>query len=69
LTLTIHGKGDTRIETPMVSNAYNYEADEVTKCLREGKLESDVMPLKETLSTMKTMDKIRAQWGLKYPME
>jgi len=27
------------------------------------------MPLDETLSVMRTLDRIRAQWGLKYPME
>jgi predicted dehydrogenase len=69
LTLTVHGEGDTRFETPMTSNGYNYEAEEVMACLRAGKLESAVMPLDETVSTMKTMDKIRAQWGLRYPME
>jgi hypothetical protein len=38
-------------------------------CLRANKLESGLMPLDETLSIMQTMDAIRAQWGLKYPME
>jgi dihydrodiol dehydrogenase / D-xylose 1-dehydrogenase (NADP) len=38
-------------------------------CLRASKLESDLMPLDETHSIMQTMDAIRAQWGLKYPME
>jgi hypothetical protein len=69
LTLTVYGKGDTHIETPMTSNGYNYEAEEVMSCLRAGRLESAVMPLDETLSIMKTMDRIRAQWGLVYPME
>jgi hypothetical protein len=69
LVLTVHGKGDTRFETPMTSNGYNYEAEEVMSCLRVGELESEVMPLDETLSIMKTMDTIRAQWGLEYPME
>jgi hypothetical protein len=27
------------------------------------------MPLDETLQVMRTMDAIRAQWGLAYPME
>jgi len=50
-------------------NGYNYEAAEVMHCLRTGKLESDVMPLDETLSIMRTLDRIRTQWGLKYPVE
>ncbi|MEE2619886.1 MAG: gfo/Idh/MocA family oxidoreductase, partial [Candidatus Poribacteria bacterium] len=32
-------------------------------------LESDSMPLSETISIMQTLDQIRDQWGLKYPME
>ena len=50
-------------------NGYNYEAAEVARCLRSGLLESDTMPLDETLSIMQTMDQLRAEWGLKYPME
>jgi len=48
---------------------YQYEAAEVMRCLRAGKLESDIMPLEESLRIMKTLDEIRKQWGLKYPME
>jgi len=57
------------LDVPMVGNGYNYEADEVARCIAAGKTESDVMPLDETLSLMGTLDKIRAQWGLKYPFE
>ena len=42
---------------------------EVGRCLREGRLESDVMSLDETLSIMATMDEIRRQIGLTYPGE
>jgi len=38
----------------------------VIRCLREGRLESPVMPLDETLSIMRTLDQVRAQWGLRY---
>lgn len=57
------------IEEPIVGNGYNYEAAEVGRCIREGKLESEIMPLDETLSIMQTLDKIRAPWGFKYPTE
>ncbi|EDN69649.1 hypothetical protein BGP_5862 [Beggiatoa sp. PS] len=39
------------------------------KCLRNGELESQVMPLDETLTILETMDTLRTQWGLKYPNE
>lgn len=69
LALEVHGTDARHIDTPMTANGYNYEAEEVMRCIRDGKLKSDVMPLDETVSIMKTLDEIRAQWGLKYPME
>ena len=54
---------------PYEGNGYQHEAAEVMACLRAGKLESDIMPLDETLSLMETLDAVRAQWGLVYPME
>jgi predicted dehydrogenase len=68
-TLYVSGKDAEQIEMPFDGNGYNYEAAEVMRCLRAGKLESDIMPLDESLAIMETMDKIRAQWGLRYPME
>src|SRR5690606_22528786 len=69
LTIEVYDKETTEIDLPMVGNGYNYEAAEVARCVRAGKTESDVMPLDETLAVMRTLDEIRDQWGLKYPME
>jgi dihydrodiol dehydrogenase / D-xylose 1-dehydrogenase (NADP) len=68
-TLYSDDNKEERIELPYESTGYNYEAADAMRCLREGKLESDIMPLDESLRIMKTMDAIRAQWGLKYPFE
>lgn len=57
------------VRTATVGSGFNYEAVEVGQCIRAGKLESDVMPLDETIDIMITMDTIRAQWGLTYPVE
>ncbi len=65
----VRGKEREIFEIPTEGNGFNYEADEVARCLADGKTESDVIPLDETLAIMRTMDEIRAQWGLKYPME
>ncbi len=48
---------------------FQFEAQEVAACLRAGQAESAIMPLNETLQILRTMDTLRAQWGLKYPME
>ena len=52
-----------------VGNGYNYEAAEVMRCLRNGCLESRILPLSTSVAIMRTMDSIREQWGLVYPME
>ena len=52
-----------------VGNGYNYEAAEVMRCLRNGCLESRILPLNTSVAIMRTMDSIRKQWGLVYPME
>ncbi|HEU5102422.1 MAG TPA: Gfo/Idh/MocA family oxidoreductase [Roseiflexaceae bacterium] len=69
MTLSVDGQPDEIIDAPSVGNGYNYEAAEVGRCLREGRTESHVMPLDETLAIMRTLDEVRAQWGLRYPVE
>jgi predicted dehydrogenase len=69
LTLSVEGQENKTIRLPLKKNGYEYEAIEVNERLREGKLESDVMTLDESLSIMQTLDKIREPWGLTYPME
>lgn len=69
LTLTRPGEKDRRIEEPRVENGFEYEVREVARCLREGLLESPVLPLDESVAIMETLDQARAQWGLRYPME
>lgn len=51
------------------TNGFEHEIREVHRCLREGLIESPLMPLNETLDIMRTMDGLRAQWGMKYPGE
>lgn len=50
-------------------SGYHFEAAEVMRCVRGGLLESDTMPLDDTLAIMKTLDEIRKQIHLSYPME
>ena len=68
-TMSIENKEDQTVKFPHECNGFEYEAREVMQCLRAGKLESSIMSLDETLEIVKTMDEIREQWSLKYPME
>lgn len=44
-----------------------WEADECARCLRDGKLESSIVPLDESIATMTIMDTARAQNDFFYP--
>jgi len=48
---------------------YYYEAAEVTGCIRDGVRESRIMPWDASRLLHQTMDRIRDQWDLRYPME
>jgi predicted dehydrogenase len=67
--VTHAGQEDEIHSLPVEGNGYNYQAEEVHRCLRKEQKESEVMPLEETCSIMHTLDVIRLQWGLKYPGE
>jgi len=67
LTVTRAGRAPETIlcEEP----GFEHEIREVHRCLREGMIESPLMPCDETLEIMRTMSALRAQWGMKYPGE
>lgn len=69
MTISKPGKDDELVEAPFEGNGFGHEAAEVMRCLREGAVESGVMPLDETISTLETMDGLRHAWGLRYPGE
>jgi dihydrodiol dehydrogenase / D-xylose 1-dehydrogenase (NADP) len=69
MTIFIDGKDPEQVSMPYKGNGYQFEAQEVMDCLSHGKLESDIMPHSESILLMQTMDRIREQWGLRYPME
>jgi dihydrodiol dehydrogenase / D-xylose 1-dehydrogenase (NADP) len=68
LELYQNGKME-KFEIPFRSTGYIHEAEEAMYCLREGLIESSIMPLDESLKIMKILDTLRKQWGLKYPQE
>ena len=68
LTVTT-AAGVERREAPIVGEGLRYQVVEVHRCLRAGELESPTIPHAETLSLAATMDRIRAQIGVRYPSE
>jgi predicted dehydrogenase len=60
---------EKEIKFNRLGNGYSYEAAEVMRCLRDGEVECPIMPLDMSIAIMKTMDHVRQQWELVYPME
>ncbi len=69
LTLHLHGQAPQTFRYDREGEGFQYEAAAVGECIRAGLTESDVMPLDETLAIMETLDRIRDNWGLRYPSE
>ncbi|TCD55088.1 Gfo/Idh/MocA family oxidoreductase [Alloscardovia theropitheci] len=56
-------------EIPHQLTGFEYEVDEMLTAISQGNVEPVSMPHDETMRMMSLMDKIREQWGLKYPDE
>lgn len=69
LTLSLAGSEDATIPLPFEGNGYQFEAIEAARCIRLGRTESALMPLDESLAILQTMDEMRRQMKLTYPME
>jgi predicted dehydrogenase len=61
--------GVERIDASYEGNGLRFEIDEVHRCLAEGRTESDVVPLHESIALAATMDAIRGDLGVVYPGE
>ena len=66
LRVEINGQKPEELFFNPESRGFNLEAREVMKCLDEGKMESDVVPLSFSLDLIKTLDRIRKIAGIKY---
>ena len=69
IQLVRRGKSETLRFEEIPGEGFCYEIMAVGDCIRAGATESAIMPLDETLAIMKTLDRMRAAWGLRYPFE
>lgn len=58
---------EKRFSFPSGGHGMFWEADEVARCLRDGKSESEGMSWEESIVIMEVMDEVRRQNGLTYP--
>ena len=64
--IDIDGKS-TPIHFEKVSNGYNYEAEEVVRCIRAGLKQSPMMTWDDSIALIDRLDAIRHQCGIVYP--
>lgn len=71
-SISVYDQGDNLIKfiaVPEQITGYEYQFEEAARCIAAGKIESESMPLDDSITVMEVMDGLRAQWGLKYPQE
>ncbi len=68
VSLSVSGK-EKNLSKPFRASGFEYEIEEVTGCVREGRRESASMPQADTQANMELMDAMRKQIGLRYPFE
>ena len=69
LTVSSDGQQPYTLDAPYLGNGYTHEAVEAMRCLRTGAIESPLLPLDDTVAVIETLDRVRADWGLRYPGE
>lgn len=62
-------EGSEYAEAVKRSEGFAYEVQHFCDCIRQGRMESPVIPHADSLAALEVMDEFRAQIGLKYPFE
>lgn len=56
-------------QRPADNGGFDFQLREAIKLIEEGKIESDIVSLEDSMVVMRIMDTVRAQHGFKYPEE
>ena len=68
--LIVHADaGKRHISKPSIGDGFEEEIIEACECIRAGKMQSDILPMSESIRIMQQMDEIRKQIHLAYPFD
>lgn len=56
-------------DVPQQISGYEYEFIECIDLINKGKIQSESMPMADTVEMMEVMDSLRRKWGVVYPQE
>ena len=68
-TLVRDGEPAQTVDAPFRINGFEYEIEEVMRCVHAGLVESPRLPPAESLAIVELMDAMRARVGVRYPFE
>jgi predicted dehydrogenase len=63
------GREPEAASLPFRINGFEYEIEEAMRCIGAGRIESAAMPHEHTLGTLRLVDAMRLQLGVRYPFE
>ncbi len=68
---TVHAAANAAetVHCPFDISGYEYEVRSLIKAIENGSTECPELPHAETLRMMQLMDRLRADWGVRYPFE
>lgn len=69
VTLQLNTGERTEFPLPHSGNGFEFQIEEVVRCMEAKKLQSDLMPHELSLMMAEVSDEIRRQGGVKYPVD
>ncbi len=69
LSVSFYEKSSEHFHLPLTGHGYYHEILEVNDCLRNGKTESEKLPLEFSIQLMEVLDWVRREAGIIYPTD
>lgn len=60
---------ENHVSMPSIGDGFEEEIYEACSCIREGRLNSDIMPMSESMKILSQMDRIRSEINIIYPAD
>lgn len=69
MSIRLYDGEEYTIKAPFKINGFEYQIEEVSRCVAEGKCSSGRFTPEDSLAVLRLMDQIRESWGMKFEYE
>lgn len=69
MSIRLYDGEEYTIKAPFKVNGFEYQIEEVSRCVAEGKCSSGRFTPEDSLAVLRLMDQIRESWGMKFEYE